>query len=1018
MAETSALSGSDRIRLLGPVRYVSARGNVTRPGAPGPQSVLAALALRPGTLVTIDELIDGLYFDDPPASARRVIVNYIHRLRTHLDREARAAQPGDGGDGPGRAVIETMADGYVLRIPEDRVDALRFGQLVALARRHAHGRDPAAGAACLEEALAMWQGPALAGLPGPFALNWRRTLGEQLASALEYRLELLLVCGRHAEAVPDIVRALKTYPYRERLHGALMLALYRSGRAAEALSAYDRARRVLAEDLGIDTSPTLRTLHAAILAGDEALLLPSDQGDEDDVEDEAGQGDEGAASAAEAARAGAPAPVGPGQLPPAPCDFTGRQEQMSALVSALTSGQAHAVAVVTGMGGAGKTALALRAAHAVAGTYPDGQLYANLRAPDGAPADPGEVLAGFLTGLGVPAERIPGSLPERAALFRTVLSPRAVLVVLDNAATAAQIEPLLPGAARCAVLITGRTLPALPATVTLPLRGLGADEAVELIGKVAGVHRIQAEPDAVAALVAACGHLPLALRAAGARLAARPGWSVAALLERVSDQARLLAELRVGEVTVEAVFEMSFAQLSARQAAAFLALSVPHCTEFDVRAAAAALRMPEQEAEDVLEALVDAALLETGAPGRYHFHDLVGAYARQKARSELPASEHRAVVRGAIDYLCTGVVAAVRATQPLSGPLTAEIHPRRTADLDMSGGPEAVRWIRRVLPVLGAVVEQVAADGDPEAVALAVDALTLVPCFEEVLPLGSLGRAASVLLPAALAHCGPAVVGTAYYAAGTILRKHAGAGSLQRAREHLRRVVEIFGDAPRPGEGQRPFLAVLFTHTMLAQLEVEFGGFEAARWYAQRSVELAATTGDQALVARRRTLLLQIEVLDPDRRTDLAAIGAQCRELAGVLTRGQDVKWLISVMMTEADSLLYDGRHTAAVGLYQRVLARARSTDHVRNVTECQFRLAEAMLLAGDADAAVAYAWEALAGAQESCEQRLLARSHQVLGEALRAVGRGSEADDHLARATELERELRPDGPRAVTAAA
>ncbi|MFE2162040.1 BTAD domain-containing putative transcriptional regulator [Streptomyces lydicus] len=995
MSEMSAVQGADRIRLLGPVRYVSAGGNVTRPGAPGPQTVLAALALSPGTLVTVDELIDGLYFDDPPASARRVVVTYIHRLRAHLDREARA----EPGGGEARAAIETMADGYVLQLPEDRVDALLFRRLTARARRCADAGDPAAGAAGLEEALAMWQGPALAGLPGPFARDWRRALGEQLASALEYRLELLLACGRHEEAVPDIVRALKTYPYRERLHGALMLALYRSGRAAEALSAYDRARRVLAEDLGIDTGPELRTLHAAILAGDHDLLLVPAQGGADAVPPQG------------AARGDVSVAQEPAQLPPVPCDFTGRQEQMSALVSALTAGRAHAVAVITGMGGAGKTALALRAAHAVAGTYPDGQLYANLRAPDGAPAESAEVLAGFLSGLGVPAERIPASLAERAALFRTVLSRRAVLVVLDNAATTTQVEPLLPGAVRCAVLITGRALAAMPATVTLPLRGLGTDDAVELIGKIAGIHRIQQEPEAVAALAAACGHLPLALRGAGARLAARPGWSVAALLERVSDQARLLAELRVGEVTVEAVFEMSYAQLPSRHAQAFLALSVPHCAEFDVRAAAAALRMPEREVEDVLEALVDAALLETGSPGCYHFHDLVGAYARQKARAELPRAEHRAVVRGAVDFLCAGVVAAVRATQPLSGPLTAEIHPRRTADLEMSGGPEAVRWVRAALPTLTTVVEQVAADGDPDAVALAVDVLTLAPCFEEVLPLGALGRAATALLPAALAHGDRDVIGTAYYAAGTILKKYPCSGSTDRAREYLRKVVEIFGAAPSPADGQRPFLAVLFTLAMLAQLERELGNFEAARGYAQQSVALAATAGDQALVARRRTILLQIEVLDPDRHTDLATIGAQCRELAAVLTRCQDVKWLIRVMMTEADSLLYGGRHAAAARLYRRVLERARATHHVRNATECQFRLAEALLAGGDAVAAVDHAREALAGARDAGEQQLLARSHQVLGEALRALGQSCEADGHLAKAAELHRVVRQAGP-------
>ncbi|MGK5640138.1 BTAD domain-containing putative transcriptional regulator [Streptomyces sp. URMC 126] len=994
MSQAPAVGGAVRIRLLGPVRYVSARGDASRPGAPGPQAVLAALALSVGTLVTVDELVDGLYDDDPPASARRVVVNYVHRLRTHLEREDGAEPGGEGRD----AVIATTADGYVLRLPGEQVDAVRFGRLTARARRHAEAGAPAAAGACLEEALAMWQGPALAGLPGPFAQDRRRALGEQRASALELRLELLLACGRHAEAVPDIEQALKAYPYRERLHGALMLALYRSGRGAEALSAYDRARRVLADDLGIGTGPALRELHAAILAGDQALFLPPAAGDGD-------------AAAPGAAPPDTPGTQEPAQLPPVPSDFTGRHEQVATLVAALTAGRPHAVAVITGMGGVGKTALALRVAHAVARSYPGGQLYASLRAPDGTPAEPAGILAGFLAALGVPAERIPVSLADRAALFRTLLSRRAVLVVLDNATTAAQVEPLLPGAGRCSVLITARSLTAMPATVTLPLKGLGVDDAVELIGRIAGSRRIEEEPEAVSALAATCGTLPLALRAAGARLAARPAWSVAALLERVSDQARLLRELRVGDAAVEAVFEMSFAQLSAPHAGALLALSIPHYSEFGVQAAAAVLRVPERDAERTLEALVDAALLEAGAPGRYHFHDLVGAYAREKARTGLSASERREAVRNAVDFLCAGVVAAVVASQPLAGPLTADLHPRRTVNVDVGSGHEAMLWIRRVLPELTAVVEQAAVSGDAESVALAVDVLVLLPCFEEVLPLGQLARAATALVPAALAHCGEGVVGAAYYAAGTALKKHLSPGSLRRSREHLLKAVEIFGDAPRPADGLRPFLAVLFALVMLAQIDVMLGDFASARSHALRSVALAAATGDRSLVARRGTVLLQVEVQDPGRRMDLAAIGAQCRELAGVFTRDEDVKWLIRVIMTEADSLLYAGDHAAAARLYRRALERARASDHVRNEAECRFGLARALLATGEAEAAVGHAREAVAVARLTQEHQLMAGSRQALGEALRAVGRTTEADGHLARAADLYREMRLTGP-------
>lgn len=976
-----------RIRLLGPVQFVSAQGTATRPGAPGPQAVLAALALRTERLVTIDELIDGLYHDRPPSSARRVVVNYVHRLRTHIDRVE-----SDGGGRPS-SVIETTDDGYVLRFPKEHVDALRFGLLTAEARKRARDGDPLSAVACLEDALGMWRGPALAGLPGPGAEDRRRALTEERASAVEHRLGLLLECGRGPELVPDILGALEEYPYRERLHGALMLALYRSGRTAEALLAYDNARRVLTEELGVDPGPALRELHAAILAEDRTLLAPPT-----------------AAAGGRPPQAGRirPAPHGrPAQLPAVPSDFTGRREQLSALVSALTGGAEHAVAVITGMGGVGKTTLALRTAHAVAGTYPDGQLYANLRGPDGTPSDPAAILTGFLTALGVPNERFPVSLADRSALFRTLLSQHAVLVVLDNATSVTQVEPLLPGAARCAALITARTLAAMPATLTLPLEGLGPDDAVELIGKVAGARRSAEEPEAVAALAATCGYLPLALRAAGSRLAARPAWSVDTLLARVSDQARLLGELRVGELTLEAVFELSTSQLPPVQARAFMALSIPHCTEFHVTNAAAVLDLPEEEAETVLEALVDAVLLETRAPGRYHFHDLVGAYARAKAQAEFTESERREVVRRAADYMCASVVAAVRATQPLAGPLTAEIHPRRSTGADLRTARDATEWVRDALPTLTAVVEQAAASGDPDAVALAVDILTLVPCFEYMVPLGTLAKAATALVPAALEHCDGEIAGTAHYAAGVMLQKHSSPESLRRSRAHLLKVLEIFGDTPPAGDRHRPFLLVLFTLAMLAQLERQFGNFASARDCAERSVAVAAASGDRQLVARRRTIVLQVEAEDPDRRMDLAEIGAQCRELMAVFTRAEDEKWLIRMMLTEADSLLRAGAHAQAAPLYRRVLERARSSGHAHNETEALFRLSEALLAAGETGAALDTARDALAGARLTGEALLTARSHQALGNALQATGEDAEAGTHLAAAEELYRALR-----------
>ncbi|MEU8784356.1 BTAD domain-containing putative transcriptional regulator [Streptomyces sp. NPDC048637] len=1000
MSYLSALHGVAHLRLLGPVEYVSAHGTAGRPGAPGPQAVLAALALRAGTLVTIDQLVDGLYDEDPPVSARRVIVNYVHRLRTYLDRAHTAGGEGGaqaGGDG-GATVIGTMADGYVLRLPAERIDALRFGQLALQARREAADGDPAYASSVLQGALGMWQGPALAGLPGPYAQEQRRALAEQRASATEHHLELSLACGRHEEVVPEILRALEAYPYRERLHGALMLALYRSGRSADALLAYDRARQVLADELGIDTGPALDELHAAVLAGDRTLLAVPDTARV------------AAAPADVPVRRAVPALGVPAQLPAVPCDFTGRHDEVCTLVAALSGNTPHPVAVITGMGGIGKTSLALRTGHAVMGAFPDGQLYAELRTPCGSPGDPAEVLAGFLTALGVPHDRLPASVSNRAALFRTLLSDRAVLVVLDNASSVAQVEPLLPGADQCAVLVTARALAALPAAVKVSLKGLAPHDSMDLIGKVAGTRRIEEEPDAVAALAAASGYLPLALRAIGARLALRPAWPVATLLSRMSDEARLLGELRVGELTVEAVFEQSYAQLSPQRARAFLELSLPHCVEFGVNGAAAVLELPERETEDVLEALVDAVLLETRAPGRYRYHDLVGAYARATARVELTEEERRHVVCRAADFMCASVAGAVLASQPLGSPLTAELRPRRSAGEDVGTGQEAVRWIRGALPTVAAVAEQAAGSGDPEAVALAVDGLMLMPCFEETVPLGTLAPAATALVRAAVAHCDEDVVGTAHYAAGVILKKHSSLDCIDRSRAHLLKALEIFGDSPAPADGNRPFLTVLFTHAMLAQLDVMRADFASARAHAERSVEMAAVTGDQGLVTRRRTLLLQILAQDPDSRTDLARIGAQCRELAGLLTCGNDVKWLIRVWATEADTLLFGGRPAEAAALYRQVLERTRTSGHARNETECLYRLAEALLLTGDTDAAVDYARRALQGAQLFQEHLLMARSHQALGKALQAVRatqEDGEAADHLEKAAELYRLLR-----------
>ncbi|MGK5632058.1 NB-ARC domain-containing protein, partial [Streptomyces sp. URMC 123] len=708
-------------------------------------------------------------------------------------------------------------------------------------------------------------------------------------------------------------------------------------------------------------------------------------------------------------------PEAPAQLPAPPPDFTGRRKQVAELSGVLADRDAHTLVVVTGMGGVGKTSLALHVAHAVADRFPDGQLYVDLRGADGQPADPNEVLGGFLTALGTPIEHIPVRQADRAALFRSVVCRRSVLVVLDNAHSVAQVQPLLPGGRRCAALITARSLTAMPATAVVRLGVLSPGEAVELVGRIAGPDRVREEPTAVAELAAVCGYLPLALRVAAARLAARPAWSVATLLERVSDESRLMGELRAGELAVEAVFELSFTQLDADQARAFLAMAVPHWHEWGVPEAAAVLDLPARDAEDALEFLVDVALVEAVSGGRYRFHDLVAAYARGRAHDRLAEPDRVRILRHAVDFMCASVVAAVEQTQPLAKPLTHEIAPRRSAGADVGRGPAAVEWIRASLPTLAALAEQAATTRDERTLTLATDILALLPCFEDSVPLVTAARAAERLVDAtARARCPASVVGTAQYCAGVILRNHS---SFDRSRAHLLTVIDLFGEGPWPGESTRRFLAVLFAHSMLAELHQHRGDLAAARTHAEMSVALAEASGDRRLLARRRTVLLQVEVAEAGHPADLDRIGDQCRELAAVLTEADDAKWLLNVIVTEADSHRAAGRLDRAAHLYTDVLDRAAASGHVRIETECLWRLGDVLLARGDRAAALDHARRAVHRATLVQENLITGRSHHVLGSVLRALGEEAEAREHLRLASRLFLELELTDARGVVEA-
>lgn len=619
--DPAADSPGPEFRVLGPLE-VRVGGQPVVISGHRRRVVLLMLLLEPGRVVTVGRLMRAVWDGSPPKTAETQIQICVSQLRSLL---------GMVGD---VELIQTRAAGYLLQASGDAIDMVRFSRLVSAGRAAAVAGDLPAAAAQLRTALDLWRGEVGADTHSRTVHATAVRLHEERLAVLQEWIGLELDLGHHHERVADLVELVDTYPLREGLHAQLALALYRTGRQAEALAACRRARELLAEQHGIDPGAELRRLESAILRRHASL---------DPVPPRAPE-------------------VVPRQLPAPSSDFVGRQDTVDELGSHLALGDQGRPGVqvvsISGAAGVGKSALAVQLAHQVRQHYPDGQLYVHLRGTDPVPARPEQVLQQFLRALGVPPGGLPHGLAELSALLRSRLSGHRVLVVLDDAASAAQVQPLLPGDPGCAVVITSRPyLPGLPCTRQVSLEVLDADASLTLLARLLGEGRVRAEPEATVALTEACGNLPLALQIAAGKLTVKPHWRVSQLVDRLQDERRRLDELTLDERGVRPSISISYQALAPDASRLLLLLGTLGTVDFGVWVASPLLGRDMVEAADVMEELLERRLVEVhagvGYQARYRLHELTRIFALERLSIEVSEADRAAAQHRILQALLT-----------------------------------------------------------------------------------------------------------------------------------------------------------------------------------------------------------------------------------------------------------------------------------------------------------------------------------------------------------------------------
>jgi DNA-binding SARP family transcriptional activator/tetratricopeptide (TPR) repeat protein len=792
-----------RFRILGPLEVCGSDGEMVSLRAPKQRTLLVVLLLHANAAVSAGRLEAALWPDRPPPAAAGVIRTYASALRIALGLGGTGRLPGLA-KGPG---------GYRLALAPGDLDLDVFDDLSAQGRDALARGDTVRAARLLTEALALWRGePGADVILDGDAAAILADVAERRVAAEEAWADAQLSLG----GGPDLIARLRVLvagqPLRERARAQLMQALYQAGRKAEALAEFRALRTKMATELGIEPSALTRDLHQRILI-DEPVLAPAHKPE-----------------------------MIPRQLPSDVCDFTGRDTTLAAMADLLPDTRhaaAPVVIAVTGMAGAGKTALAVHFAHLAAGGFPDGQLFVDLRGhAEAEPKSSAEALRGFLFALGV--REVPGDTDEAAALYRSLLAGKRMIVVLDNAADAGQIRPLLPGSAGCLVLITSRSrLPGLLARDgARPVEAgpLSDAEGAALLQKILGATRVKSDPDAAAAIVERCARLPLALRIAAERAAHRPQLPLAALAGELAAEQQCLDTLTIAEdadTSVRSVFSWSYRKLAPDAARLFRLLGLHQGPDIGLPAATALAGCAAADAARLLGALADAHLLSEAEAGRYRFHDLLRAYAAECAAADEPLASRTAALRRVLTWYLHTADAADRLLAPMRAHVPLDQTPVRPLELADYDG--ALAWCDAEYPNLMAAV-QTAAEAGQDAIAwkLAV-ALT---CYLEICrPWADWVTTAQTALTAAQRAGDPR--GEAWLL-NQLGHPYAVLGRFDEALDCLQRALRIrreTGDLRAEGS----------TLNNIGMIYGELGRFEDSIRYFQNALDLAVETGDQRI---------------------------------------------------------------------------------------------------------------------------------------------------------------------------